>query len=246
VHGSWVGRRLRERDPIAVVRLRAGGPQCPHRLDADLETVESLGGRREPEPEAEVLALEPAGAHAHERATAGEDIQRCGGLGGDPGRAERDRCAQRAEPQPSVQAGEQAERDPGLGNRLPRRTDLGDLDQVVHQGEPREPGLVRRERDVAQPSGRVLAPREPGDLEHHAEAVAPDLDRDRPRGRRRRLLLLPDHDDLVPALVVEPLDDRPGGPLLVGQYRSGHWPITRVVAVARQRRRDVEGNDDGR
>jgi hypothetical protein len=36
-----VGRGLGQRDPLAVVRLGAGGPQRPHRLDPGLQRVEA-------------------------------------------------------------------------------------------------------------------------------------------------------------------------------------------------------------
>ena len=88
-----------------------------------------------------------------------------------PGRAERHGGDERAELEPGVEAGEQAEGHPGLGDRLPRATDLRDLDQVVHQREPREPRPVGREGDVPQPRGRVLAPREPGHLEHDLQSL---------------------------------------------------------------------------
>ena len=43
---------------------------------------------------------------------------------------------------------------------------------MVHQREPGEAGLVGGQGDVAQPGRRVLAPREPRHLEHHAAAPA--------------------------------------------------------------------------
>ena len=64
-------------------------------------------------------------------------------------------------------AAKRSERHPRLGDRVPRPSDLRDLDQVVHQGDAGEAGVRRRERDAAQPVERVLAPREPSDLEHH-------------------------------------------------------------------------------
>ena len=78
---------------------------------------------------------------------------------------------ERAQLQPGVQAGDQAEGHPGLGDRLPGGVDLGDLDQVVHQRQPGEPRLVRRQRHLAHPAARVLAPGEPRELEHHLAAV---------------------------------------------------------------------------
>ena len=106
-----------------------------------------------------------------ERPPAGQRVEGGGGLGGDPRRTERHRRHEGAEAQSGPEPREQAERHPGLRDRLPGTADLGDLDQVVHQREPREPGLVGGERDPGQPGGRVLAPREPGDLQHDAQPL---------------------------------------------------------------------------
>ena len=151
-----VARRLRQGDPCSDVRLGAGGPQRAHRLDAGLERVEPLGGRRERQPEAEVLALPPAGADPDERPASRDHVEGGRRLGGDPRRPERHRGDQRAEPQAGVEPGEQAERHPRLRDRLPGGADLRDLDQVVHQRQAREAGLVGGQRDVraARPRGR--------------------------------------------------------------------------------------------
>ena len=59
-----VRRGLGQPRPGAGVRLGAGGPERPHRLDRVLEQVEPLAVGRERQPEAGVLALPPAGADA--------------------------------------------------------------------------------------------------------------------------------------------------------------------------------------
>ena len=143
---------------VAVVGLGAGRPERPAGLDGRLEQVEPLAGRRERDPVRRVLAVPPAGADAEERPTAGERVEGGRGLGGDPGRAEGDRRAQRAERQAGVEPGDQPEGHPRLRDRLPGGVDLRDLDQVVHQGDPGEAGLVGRQRHRPAPSAPGSSP----------------------------------------------------------------------------------------
>ncbi len=105
-----------------------------------------------------MFALPPPSPESAEGATAGEDVQGCGRLRDDAGRAEGGRGAERAQLEVSTEPGQGAERHPGFGDRVPRATDLWDLDEVVHQGDAREACLVRREGDTTQPFERVLAP----------------------------------------------------------------------------------------
>jgi len=148
-----------------VIGLSAGLPQCPQRLDGGFELVQPLGGRRELQPERRVLAVPPARADAAERAAAGEHVERGDRLRQDPRRAKRDRGDQRAQAQARRDAGQQAERHPRLGDRLPRPARLRDLDEVIHQRDPAEAGGGRRASDGGKPAGRVVLPREPGDLQ---------------------------------------------------------------------------------
>src|SRR6266516_6824324 len=61
----WPGRarvagRLRQRYPLAAVRLGARLPEGTHRLDRQLQLVEPLGGGGERQPERGVLTIPPA------------------------------------------------------------------------------------------------------------------------------------------------------------------------------------------
>ena len=178
--GPRIAGRLGQADPVAGVRLGAGRPQCPHRLDGGLQRVEPLTSGWERQPEGRVLPLPPARADADERPSAGQRVERRRRLGRDAGGPEGDRRDQRAQPQAGVQAGDQPERDPRLGDRLPGPVDLRDLDQVVHQRQPAEPGLVGGQRHRPQPPCRVLAPGEARQLQHDLQP----LGRDAVLGRR--------------------------------------------------------------
>ena len=107
------------------------------------------------------------GAQTAEGPAAGEHVERRGRLGDDARRAEGGRGAERPELEVGAERRQRSERHPGLGDRVPRPSDLRDLDEVVHQGHARETRVRRREGDAAQPVERVLAPREPPDLEDH-------------------------------------------------------------------------------
>ena len=84
------------------------------------------------------------------------------------------------------------ERDPRLGDRLPRRPDLGDLDEVVHQRQAGEAGLVRGLRDVPQPAagsspqGKRETCRTTSSAGRAALGLAAARDARPPSGRRRR------------------------------------------------------------
>ena len=165
VHRSRVAGGLGQRRPVLRRTPWCRGPTAPassrSRSRAGRAARRGGGNGR---PNAEVLALPPAGADAAERASAGDRVEGGDGLGGDPGRPERHRRDQGAEPEVGVEAGEQAERDPGLRDRLPGGADLRDLDEVVHQRDARRsrPGAAAGAMSTSQPS-RVLAPREPRD-----------------------------------------------------------------------------------
>jgi hypothetical protein len=116
-----------------------------------------------------MLTIPPAGTQAAERSPAAERVQRRDRLGQQSGRAEGHRAHQGAQPHPAGDAGQQAERHPRLGDVLPGPADLGDLDQVVHQSDPVETGLRGSGGDAPQPLGRLVRPREPGDLQDEAQ-----------------------------------------------------------------------------
>ena len=171
VGGTRVRRGLGQAHAVPGVRLRAGRPERPAGLDGALQEVESLPGRWEGHPVGRVLAVPPPRADAEERATSGQGVQGGGGLGGHARRPEGDGRAQRAQLQLGVQARHEAERHPGLRNGLPRAVDLRDLDEMVHQGEPREARLGRGQGHRAHPRAGILTPPESRQLEHHTKSV---------------------------------------------------------------------------
>ena len=160
---SRVGRGLGQaRRALPVVRLGAGGPQRPHRLDRRLEQVEPLPVGRERQPEAGVLALPPAGADADERATAAQHVEGRRRLGDDARRAGRSpACTSVPSRSPVSSAGEQARASPRAPGSAPRPgRPAGSGSRWSISASPAKPGLVRGPSDLAEPAGRVLAPRE--------------------------------------------------------------------------------------
>ena len=89
-----------------------------------------------------------------------------------PGFAKRDGRDQRAQPEIGVKTGEHAESDPRLGDRFPGAVYLGNLDQMVHQGDAVEADGISCERQVPQPAAGIrIPPGKPRDLEH--DSLAP-------------------------------------------------------------------------
>ena len=93
---------LRQPHPDSVIRLGAGRPEGPQRLDGFLEPVQPAGGRWEVESEAGVLALPPAGPEPAEHPAAGERVQGGDRLGQQAGCAVGHRADQGAEPEPRI------------------------------------------------------------------------------------------------------------------------------------------------
>ena len=226
----------------AVVRLGAGRPERSKSLDADLKLIKSLAVIGKVQAVRLVLSQPPAGAESAKGATVAERVEGCDGLGNDAWFAERDWGYQRAQPEVGVQAGEQAEREPRLRYRLPRAVHLGNLDQVVHQGNAVEADGIGGKRQIPKPAGRILGPRKPRDLQHDS----------RPRARTMIVIesglrldwrgcgvLLVDDQYLVPGLIVGSLE-KPADP---AQLISKDWgrdrPVAPAVALAAQRGRCV-------
>jgi hypothetical protein len=176
-----------------------------------------------------VLAAPPPGADATERAPAAQRVEGRDRFGEHAGGTVRHRGHERAEPKSLRPSGEQSERHEWLGNRIPRPTDLRDLDQMVHERDPAEPGRLGRRRDRRQPPGGIPAPRELRDLED-------ELERDRRLPLRLQRLPRPDDvnrlwsrvvsepDDEVPAFVADSVDHRPHGTHLLLE-RRGRDPL---------------------
>jgi hypothetical protein len=172
------------------------------------------------------------------------------GLGEHSRRPEGGRRHQRAEPHSGVQPGQQAQRHPRLRNRLPGPAYLRDLDQVIHQRDPAEPCLGSRARHRFQPRRRVVAPREPGDLEDeaHQDWLPPLVAACLPGTRSVRGLGLggarPEHH--VPALIGN-LRGRRRHPAQLGiEDRRGYRQIPAAIALTAERRIGIAQHGDGR
>ena len=97
-----------------------------------------------------MLALEPRRAEAAHRAPAGQDVERRDDLREVREVAVRDAGDERAEADALGHAGEVAERRVALEHVLPLAPDLRDLQEVVHDPEAREAGLLGGARDLGE------------------------------------------------------------------------------------------------
>ena len=171
-----------------------------------LQRVESRSRRGKPEAVCRVLAFPPARTDPDERPPTRQRRQRRRGLGRDARGAEGHRRDERPELEPRRRGGEGAERHPRLGDRVPGAADLRDLDEVVHECDAGEPGLLGGAGHVAQPGEQVTLGREARQLEHDAAQGRPVRRARRPRGGLPsrgvrsvgRRLVRGDPDDLPP------------------------------------------------
>ena len=147
------GRRL-DRRRAALEARRARAPHQRQQLERVLEAGVALAQRREVPAVEAVLALEPGGAEAAHRAAAGEHVERRDDLRQVGDVAVRDAGDERARGGSARHAGEVAERRVALEHVLPLAPDLRDLEDVVHDPEAREAGLLGGARD-----GRRARPR---------------------------------------------------------------------------------------
>src|SRR3954447_7085802 len=168
---AWPGDRLRRVqepcrvDVVAVERaLRAALP-LEHRVgDAErvFEQLEPHAERRELEPEASRLPLGPRRADAEPRPAAGQHVERRRRLGPQPGLAVMDAADHQPEPGATGVRGNVPERGPALEHRIRRRPDAPDLEEVVHDPDRIEAGVVRgtsdpreRRRDRLRATGPI-------------------------------------------------------------------------------------------
>ena len=239
-------------NPVAAVRPGAGLPQGPKRLDGQLELVEPGPGRREWQAEPGVLARPPAGPDAAERSSAAQHVKRGHGLGQDPWRTERHGCHQRAQAKGRLQACEHPECHPRFRDRLPGGANLGDLDQVIHQGDSLQASLGGGAGHRCQPArrvGRVLTPGKSRQLQHqaHPDRPLPLLAGRQPRSRgvRGLGLGLPGGCHQVPSLAGNLRDGHPHPAQLAVQRRRRHRPVTCAVPAAALHRIGVDKHGDG-
>ena len=137
-----------------------------------------------------VLALPPAGTDPDEGAAAAEHVERRGGLGDDARRPEGHRGHQRAQPSPVPSPASMPRVTQGSGMGSQTRPTWGIWITWSISATPANPASSAASATDRQPRRRVLAPREPGHLEHDLQPLraAPVGRRSGrvPRGRHRR------------------------------------------------------------
>ena len=154
-----------------------------------VEAVHPLADRREVEPEAVVLGLEPRRAEAEDRAAAGDHVERGDRLREQApgcGRSPRSRACRGG--RVFVSRARAAERRPGLEHRFVLLPDARDLVEVVHDGDHAEAGglgrlglLDDRDRTAAPAVGRGRCSWEGGDRTRSCSCDQHAPDRSRPR-----------------------------------------------------------------
>ena len=253
-HRPRITRRLGQVDLLAVIGLGARLPQRAQRLDGRFELVQPRAAGGNGSPNAACSRSHQPAPMPAERPAAGEHVERGDGLGQDSRRARKVTGVTSVPSRsPGVQAGQQAERHPGLGDGLPGPARLRDLDQVVHQRDaarsrPRWPR--RADGGAASRAGRPAQP-EPGHVQDEAQpGRAPRLARRRRagcRGSARARRRAAGRRDQVPALGAELIPARRRHPAELGvQHGGGHGrgPAPALRAAA-QPGIGVEQHGDG-
>ena len=124
------------------------------------ERIEPLLGGRKRQSVGGVLPLEPAGPETAEHPAAGHRVQAGQDLRQQRRGPEGDRCDQRAEVDPLGDAGQIAQGDVRLRDRVPGAAHLRDLQQVVHHGDRRRTRPARPTGPPPAASGVAPAPGE--------------------------------------------------------------------------------------
>ena len=199
-----------------------------------------------------MLPFPPARTDPDERPPTRQRRQRRRGLGRDAGGPEGHRRHERPELEPRRRGGQGAERHPRLGDRVPGATDLRDLDEVVHERDAGEPGLLGGSRHVAQPCER--GPASAGKRDSWSTTPRRPTGRRVPRlrrrpgsgSRRRRLGSARCHPDDLPPLFLEQV--RGGGDRgeLAGEDAGRDRAFASGVARTAYGRGRVEDDRDGR
>jgi hypothetical protein len=136
-------------------KLGDPGPHISGSSERVLEQRVALGEGREIPAVQPVLALEPGGADATDRAAAREYVECRDDLCEVRDVAVRDPSDERPQPETLRDAGEVPERRVALEHVLPLPADLRDLEEVVHQPEALEARLLSGARHVGERGGRA-------------------------------------------------------------------------------------------
>ena len=149
---------------LAVVRALVPGPHLQADLDGLLELLETLGDRREPDAEAARLFLVPARADPQPRPAAGQHVQGGDGLGQDARVPVDGPGDERAEPGARRVRGQEAQRGVRLQHFVLGRPDRADLEEVVHDHDVREAGVVRGAGHGGQGGAELFGTSRPGEI----------------------------------------------------------------------------------
>jgi drug/metabolite transporter (DMT)-like permease len=141
--------RLRQLVVLALVGAVVVAPHLLADLQRLLEPLEPLGDRRVRHAEGAVLALVPGRADAEHRPAAGQHVEGGDDLGEQTRVPVGDPADKQAEPQPLGLGGDEVQHRVALEHRVARGREVLHLEVVVHRGEPAEPGLLGRDRGVA-------------------------------------------------------------------------------------------------
>src|SRR3990172_5348219 len=174
---------------MEVRSVKGGRPARPH-LVQDLqrlfEFLEPNRQRWKRNPETARLALVPGSADAEVRAAAGQYVEGGGGLDQDARMAVDDAGHQNAQTDALCHRSQKAEGGIGLQHRAVDGSDPVDLEEVIHDPQAGETGVLGGSGNVGQAwanRGRAARPIEADDLE--AEVYHWTSRTRSPRGRER-------------------------------------------------------------
>ena len=251
-----VADRLGDRRRAALEARRARAPHERQQLERVLQQRVAVRARREVPAVELVLALKPGRAEAAHRAPAAQHVERGDDLREVREVAVRDAGDERAEADRLGHAREVAERRVALEHVLPLAPDLRDLQQVVHDPEAGEAGLLGRAGDVGERrrgrrrmAGEAEAADLQAELEHRGILALARRRRNGVEERRR-------HEDTRrpppaavhggEALAGELLEDALDRGQLPADDLARHRRAAGPVALAHELGRRVEHDRDGR
>src|SRR5207253_3566898 len=172
-------QRLRQPKMLAVERLRVAAEHVMRDLESLFQQFEALPERREGYGEPPPLAYVPARADAEPGAALREQVQRCDLLDEHTRMAEMDSAHQRAEPCPPGMRRQKTERGVRLEHGLLGLADRADLEQMVHQPDGSEAGVIGRASHRSQRLGcleRAAGPAESRELQAQLHRITPDAE----------------------------------------------------------------------
>jgi hypothetical protein len=159
----------------AGVRRLVAAPHLEQDLEGLLQLLEALGCGRERDAEPATLLLVPAGPDSEPGSTAGEDVQGGDDLAQDARATVVDAGHHRAEGEAGGLAGQEGEEGVPLEHGVLGGAVDPDLEEVVHDGDGGEAGLVGEAGDLAEivtERGGGFGPGEVGESESDAHRAS--------------------------------------------------------------------------